>query len=167
MQTTEQEWAYIAGLFDGEGYFGVFKHTSPSFRERTKDGFVREYRISIANNSKELLEYVQKIVGQGIIYVHKRTNPNHATGYRLCFYPNSAREILPHVIPYLFLKKELAEIILEMLETIKKIHRIKKRKERMEKLNLAFDTASQKVTRIIKPNSIVNEANMDFWRNKE
>ncbi len=168
MQTTEEQWAYIAGLFDGEGYLAVFKHTSPSFRERLKEGFVREYRVSLSSNSKELLEYVQTLIdGKGKIYEHKRINPKHATGYRLSFYPNTVREIFPHIIPYMYLKKEMTQIILQMLEVTKKIHDIKRRKILLAKLNSDFEIAFKKVTRIIKPNTVLNSDNQNFWENKK
>ena len=166
-QTTETQWAYVAGIFDGEGYLGIFKHTSPSFRANTKQGFVVEYRINISNNSKDLLLKIKELTGgYGTIYTHKRTNPNHATGYRLSFYPNAGRLILPKIIPYLILKRETAEIMLKMLQVKKTIHQLEHRKIMMWELTKEFDKAFSKVCRTNKPNTVFNNENQQFWSQK-
>lgn len=70
-EVPETTWAYLAGLIDGEGYLDIFLHSNPSYRRQMKKGYARQFSLYIANCSKELLENVQKNIGNiGTITKH-------------------------------------------------------------------------------------------------
>lgn len=136
-QLEETKWAYIAGLLDGEGYMDIFLHSNPYFL-KTKKGYAREFRCNICNTNKELLEKVEEMIGKKCDLVeHKRNppNPKWKNGFTLRFHPTVLRTLLPKVIPYLVLKKEFAQIILEELTIITTV----KNRNRREKLLLNLD----------------------------
>ena len=62
--------AYIAGILDGEGTISL------SRRHRTDN---RQLVVSIASTERQLLEYVQQVVGAGRI-ARKRTVRSRTTG---------------------------------------------------------------------------------------
>jgi hypothetical protein len=154
-EVPETTWAYLAGLIDGEGYLDVFLHSNPSYRRQMKKGYARQFSLYIANNSRELLENVQKNIGNlGTITKH---NYSPATRKRaeekgrrytsdlhtLRFYANNLRIILPKVIPYLILKKQPAEIMLKMLGMVG-IHNAEQRERTLLLMHKQFHEACVK-----------------------
>jgi hypothetical protein len=143
-QLEETKWAYIAGLIDGEGYLDIFLHTNPSRRKIVKKGYGREFRCNICNSNKELLNKVQEMIGEKCELVEHKRKPylqkTQNSGFTLRFHPTVLRILLPKIIPFLILKKELAQIILEELTIIKKV-KGKKRPPKLlrEKLLLKLD----------------------------
>jgi len=100
--------AYIAGLIDGEGYIGIKKSTI------RKDCFNPSYhaRIQIRMVDEEAIKFITKTLG-GNYYKEK---PSVAKGRPLyCFQASdkSAEMILKTILPYLKIKKSLAEIVLK------------------------------------------------------
>jgi len=143
VQLEETKWAYIAGLIDGEGYLDIFLHTNPYFRKNVKKGYAREFRVNICNSNKDLLNKVQEMIGEKCeLCEHKRKpeQTTHHSAFTLRFHPTVLRILLPKIIPFLILKKELAQIILEELTIIKKV-RGRKRPPKLlrEKLLLKLD----------------------------
>jgi hypothetical protein len=133
---TETEWAYLAGLIDGEGYMNILLHTSPSGRKAGR-GYARDFVLTICNTSISLLKEMQEKIGFGWICEHKRKRTDAGVNtFTLRFSHNNLRGILPKIIPYLILKKEPAKIMLESLTLIKET----KQKER-EQILLANDAA--------------------------
>ena len=133
-QNSETIWAYIAGLVDGEGYFKI-RHIKNS---KLKRGYAREFLLTITNTSKPLLLEVQKQIGLGKIYTHNPKNGNANTGYTLRFFAGNCRIILPNIIPYLLLKKKLAEVLLESLNIIRSTHPSKIKEKRLMQLEKKY-----------------------------
>jgi hypothetical protein len=166
MQSEDSKWAYIAGMFDGEGYFSIFKHTAPSFRLKGR-GYSREFRVTLSSKSLLHLQIIQQMLGNlGTIYTHKKVNCAGEDAYSLRFYPSALRIIFPKILPHLILKKESAAIIVKELEVIKKIHQLKAREYELLKLDALFEETYSKIRRI-DPNGkkILNDANQTFWTN--
>jgi hypothetical protein len=63
-----------------------------------------------------VLEAIRAMCGNGRIQAttHPR-NPLHKIGYALRFSSNQIRHILPQLVPYLFVKKRQAELLIEYL----------------------------------------------------
>jgi hypothetical protein len=138
-QSKEIQYAYIAGLLDGEGYLDIYLHSCPTIRRDTKCGYKRYYRCIIANNNLTMLQTVRKMVGdKGSFYTHRRKDPEAAEGYTLRRWPNQIREILPKVMPYMIAKKELAELIIQSLNTITNIHNKKERTKELLRIDELF-----------------------------
>lgn len=125
----ELDWAYFAGLIDGEGYI-EFSHRkaygkkalAPSYLKR---GFVRTFKLSISSGNKWLLDEIVNRIGAGSIYSGKKnyqqlaraTNPNDVfVTYALTYFSKNLEIILEHVIPYLILKQRIAELTLAGLK---------------------------------------------------
>lgn len=103
---SEGEIAWFAGLFDGEGSI-ILAH-------RKRDDS-KAFRIQISNNVVELLEQVHDYTGVGRITKVSRstTNPRHATSYVWSASTGEALEILRQVRPWLIVKAERADAVLE------------------------------------------------------
>lgn len=94
--------AYIAGLLDGEGRVAIKTHQSkrqinPSF------SLVAE----IDNTSKPAIDFVQERLG-GAIWVKDRGN--YRAVYHLSWCADNAQAVLKLLLPYLIIKKDIAEI---------------------------------------------------------
>ena len=101
--------AYIAGLIDGEGYIGIKKGTirkdctNPSYHAR----------IQIRMVDEPAIKFVSDMVG-GNYYKEK---PNAQNGRPLYCYQASdkaAAAILETILPYLKVKKQSAETVLQL-----------------------------------------------------
>jgi hypothetical protein len=140
---TETTWAYFAGLIDGEGHINIYRNSSQT-KIHYKDGWRRDYILNITNNSTELLEIVQKKINLGQVksyyYNSHSTKQYKAFTSFLRFDANSIRVILPKVLPYLVLKREMAEIMLKSLKVGETDHS-SQRKERLKALDVEFRLA--------------------------
>jgi hypothetical protein len=103
---TDTEWAYLAGIIDGEGSIyvaAVDKYQQP--------------RISITNTDRRLLLWVQHITGGGSInfrdYAHRNGHWKPCWNWRAA--ANQMTRILQMVRPYLIIKGEQADLALEFI----------------------------------------------------
>ena len=104
----KEEAAYVAGIFDGEGCIGFY---------RDKEG--REsINCSISNTSVDMLMAVQRMVGGGLFSpcYRKKENPKYKQAYRLYFRYNEVRDMLPQIVDYLIIKRDVAECVLGWLK---------------------------------------------------
>ncbi len=103
--------AYIAGLLDGEGCIGVDKIKSRhSARELDF-----KLRIIITNCNSDVLFWLKQTVGSGCVYQYKKSgNKNWRPVHRWQVVSEQARAFLLEVYPYLRIKKEIAEIVLQL-----------------------------------------------------
>jgi hypothetical protein len=140
----ETEWAYLAGLIDGEGYLNILLHTSPSGRKHGK-GYARDFILTICNTQKELLVTVKEKLGFGYIYEHKRKEGTiGANTFTLRFSHNELRGVLPKILPYLLLKKDAAQIMLDSLNIIKEISLSEERENMLLQKGLDFKNSYSK-----------------------
>lgn len=103
---TEVEKSYIAGIIDGEGSIMLQrihknKHPCPC--------------VSIASTTIELLEWIKKVVGKGLIIKKKNYNlEKHKDCYSYVLRRNDAINLLKDVYPYLVIdtKKKRAYLII-------------------------------------------------------
>lgn len=98
-------WAYIAGLFDGEGCLAI----QP-----------RVCTLSISNRHKQTLEEIQQFTGLGRIKLSGSSNLLKRTPcYEWIVSTGGVRVILPLMLPYLRINKSRAIAMLEYLAGIK------------------------------------------------
>jgi hypothetical protein len=104
-------WAYFAGLLDGEGCFTI----AGSYKQR-KEGqyFHMNLIFTLYNTDIRVMKWLVEHFG-GVYYVHHPSKkPNHKIGYS--WHPKGAKNkelILLGVLPYLIIKREQAKIALE------------------------------------------------------
>jgi hypothetical protein len=144
---TETDWAYFAGLIDGEAYIDIFLRQNPT-DVKTRRGYAREFKLQVAGSSRKLLEQVQENIGSlGKITTHRRDKEEQEKGwneyYTLRFSHNQQRMILPKIMPYLILKKPLANIVLRALNIISTIPQSKEREHMLLNLSIELNQARQ------------------------
>jgi hypothetical protein len=101
LSTTER--GYIAGIIDGEGYFGLLNNHHEYPRPCLK----------IGNTNHNVIIWLKTKVG-GSITGQKRKN-GRSVYYELCLSSNFIRSLLPQIQNILIIKKTEAEIINEAL----------------------------------------------------
>ena len=133
---TNVEKGYIAGIVDGEGWIGLVNRTD----RRNKDNINCQAYLMIGSTDKRLLDYLVKVTGLGHIskkYYAKDNKyaQNRKPSWLLRFSPNSMRDLLPLIIPYLIIKRRQAEIALEYLKMTKQgCHRSNEDRIKISKL---------------------------------
>lgn len=104
---------YLAGLLDGEGYFGIrpdFCHSRAHYKPVIKMG--------LAEKSAYLVVEIKNLLG-GHIWINKRkTEVNASILYQWEVHTFEAvRKVIDYVRPYLILKKQQADLINELIKT--------------------------------------------------
>lgn len=111
-QTEGEKLAYLAGIIDGEGCLGIYKR-------QDKDGRVTQWpvKLVIANNSERLMKWL--LVNFGGWYSERKgerkKNPKWKKGYVHVLSERKLRNLLPKVLPYLVIKQEEAEFVIQAL----------------------------------------------------
>ncbi len=113
--TIQEKYSYISGILDGEGSFYIQK----SIRKNKK----LEYRatIKIGINDKIGLKILQEIFG-GIIHIgtakiNKETGESYSPPWVLSYSStDKVKEIIEKLLPYLQIKKDQGELLLEFIE---------------------------------------------------
>jgi hypothetical protein len=106
-----QNWAYAAGVIDGEGCI----HAAATNTARGRATYV--VRLTVTNTCPELVKWFQEQLG-GTIWTY--TNPNERYRVRYVWHApaKDVKNILLGVLPYLKVKAELAKLGIEMREAI-------------------------------------------------
>lgn len=100
---SKQQWAYIAGLIDGEGTVSLFK-SDPKHNRGS-----HTLQISIVNTYKPVLDWVKLHLG-GYITTRSRKNVKWRTAYQWKLYHRQASGALRRMLPYLIIKKRQARL---------------------------------------------------------
>jgi hypothetical protein len=98
--------AYIAGLLDGEGSIvKVYSNNRKNYSTR----------VTIVNTYKPVIDWLLETTGCGtIIFSERRSrNEKHADAYVWQCYSANAKNILEQIFPYLIIKKDKAQDVLE------------------------------------------------------
>ena len=99
---TETEKSYIAGIIDGEGSIMLIKYHSNEFPSPC---------VSIASTTMELLEWVKKTVGAGVIIHKKNYKPEiHKECYSYILKFDAAINLMKDIYPYLIIKVKRKEL---------------------------------------------------------
>lgn len=106
---TSEEKAYIAGIIDGEG-------TVTLSRAHVEE--LPAPKVSVANNSLELLTWIREKVGSGVIIKRSKREPHHKDHYVLDISNNWALNLLMEVKEYLIIKKSHAELLISRYKAV-------------------------------------------------
>ena len=103
---TTEELNYIAGFFDGEGCAGICK-------QKKKSGYTSNaIYASVANSEVKVLNWLQQHFG-GSVTVSKGPKPNHKDKCAWVIWSSLAGKFLYMIQPYLRMKDERVEVVLE------------------------------------------------------
>ena len=112
IKLTDVELGYLAGMIDGEGCINYYKSKSKS----SKIGYTFVARLFITNTNLECLLYLQRLFGFGAL--RERTKQaRRKKSWNLDFAPRETRVILEAVQPYLIIKKQQAQLMIEFLKS--------------------------------------------------
>jgi intein/homing endonuclease len=120
LNLTDTQWAYFAGIIDGEGYLDLLIHPDNGINGYCR----REMRIVITGTGLEFLQEINSwFENDAKIYLHKRCKQAQDRGWRplysLRFRHNTIRTILPKILPYLILKRNHAVILKSALDLMR------------------------------------------------
>lgn len=105
MGNMERDWAYFAGIIDGEGSFSIVKYV--------ENGRLRyRLRLYVTNANKPLMDWATERFG-GRVYA--RTKPTGTVVYQWHCRDSLAREVIAGVRSHLIVKAEQAEIADEFI----------------------------------------------------
>lgn len=114
--------AYVAGLFDGEGWITVSTwHNAKKQYPQWSPRYIRhQLMVGIANTNKPLIDRIHQQFG-GDLYINNsanKKNPNNRLGYTWRKSSLKASEFLELLLPYLVVKREEAILAIELQKHI-------------------------------------------------
>lgn len=100
--------AYIAGIIDGEGCVRVCRKT-------TKNGGSYQAFVCVTNSNEALLYWLKEVTEIGCVYKYKKSaKKNWKLVHRFQVVSQNACDLLRSILPYLKIKKEVADVVLSM-----------------------------------------------------
>lgn len=112
---TEFEYAWSAGIIDGEGSIRVQKY----FPHGKLKHVYHQLRVVVDNTDPEMILKLKSIFGQNIYFGQKPKNERSKQIYGWCAIGRGAEDVINKVLPYLVTKRKQAEIALEFARTIR------------------------------------------------
>lgn len=116
MKLSDTQWAYLAGIMDGEGSFSIARGgRKPSYGH--PKGYVNwQLKISIGNTNENLHEWLLEYVGGAKYLGHRSKTDKHKFGYNWQLHgKGNMKAFIEGVLPYLVLKKKQAILALESI----------------------------------------------------
>jgi len=110
LRCNERFWIYLAGLLDGEGYFGFNYVGSYPNQHRLTPYFAPRVTISLTN--EKLLRFLKEYIGFGCLRKVKVYNKKHKDCWTLLFPSLMAYKVVKKIYPFLILKRRMAKLIL-------------------------------------------------------
>jgi hypothetical protein len=136
IKMSKTELAYFAGIIDGEGTISVSKNHNSGY-----NGYSVVFRVY--NTNKEVLNWIKNktnMDGVKLSPVSKGSStwnrPNIKPLWKWQTHANGMREILPLVIPYMIIKKRIAELTLEFLSLSKQPSSMINKKDQIKRNNI-------------------------------
>lgn len=125
---SKTDYAYLAGLFDGEGHITLTKSkpaegalrkyvgkTHTTFRPARVASWQFCLNIGITNTDKRLINWLEEKFG-GTHYTDKRHQQNWKSAYRWRLLGRSHQErVLLAILPYMVIKREQASLALDFI----------------------------------------------------
>lgn len=112
---TETEKAYAAGVIDGEGTIGVWRER----RAKNSSGYRYRVAMEVSNTNEKLIDWLQQRFGGFKAIVNaEREGCKRLWKWRST--TSVVLEIVKQLLPYLVLKQEQAELVIEFCELQRK-----------------------------------------------
>lgn len=107
--------AYVAGIFDGEGHLSIEKQSANGI-QRKHDYYT--LRIVIANTNLQLIDWlVTKFNGSKQI---SKKVEGHKQVYKFVLFGDKLFDLLVNMYPYMIIKKPIADVAFEFRKTVGK-----------------------------------------------
>ena len=113
MTLSEIEKAYLAGLFDAEGYVAIRYHGNGKSNRKWC-----QLEVSLANTDREIIEWLQEIF-PGHTFTREYENEKHRTLYGWSITTQKAEAFLRIISKYSKEKKRQIDLVLEFRQTKK------------------------------------------------
>ncbi len=112
---SDTEKAYIAAMIDAEGTISLGRRRGQGKRSINGQVWHITIRVLVTNSHLGMIQYLHDASGVGIVYHQKRShNPRWNLVHRWQVAAKQARELLREVRPYLIVKADLADLIVNM-----------------------------------------------------
>lgn len=111
MKETDKAW--LAAALDFEGTIGLYKE-----KTNTKRGYTFTPEFIVANTKREIIEKVKSLCGSGYITERRYKQRKWNNIYIFTMHSNAIRRIIPQIKPYLIIKRQQVEVVLEALDLI-------------------------------------------------
>jgi len=110
----KEDWAYLAGIIDGEGWIGVRRIKDRSGRSSYPYHYVPE--LSVSNTDERIIKWIRNIFQVGCIDCwHNKKNPHRKPVYKWRISRKVELSfVLENTLPFLIIKKEQALIIMKL-----------------------------------------------------
>jgi hypothetical protein len=110
---------YLAGFFDGESYFGIYRIKKNNKKQwDSKRNILYRAVIEVANTNKEVIDEIHKIFGGYLKIVEPINRDRKRTLYvNRCDNGIQVGKIIKKIYPYLIVKRKHADILLKFLKT--------------------------------------------------
>src|SRR5580693_120924 len=101
----ETEWAYLAGIVDGEGTINITGRRYPCIR------------LKVGNTSYLLLDWLHSLFGGNIHPMRTRSKTKHKQAWIWVVNALQCAQVLEGCLPYLICKEKQAKLVLEYQKT--------------------------------------------------
>lgn len=145
LMISEIDFAYAAGLIDGEGHISATSHKTKSrgrsVSTKGKSYLHRDSRISMGLTVRGPLDWLQEKFG-GVVYARKKkTKKNHKPQWTWVSMGNESKaNLLEGIMPFLKIKKQQAVLLLEYV----RLDNLKKNIPRRDEIIAACRTLNRK-----------------------
>ena len=113
--TNELDYAYAAGLIDGEGCIGVYNQTCPTTRTKTRYNLL----VRVQMSDWEAILWMKNTFG-GCYRSHPQLGYGTRIMYEWTLSSKMAGEFLKQILPYLKNKRRQAELAIQFQDKRKK-----------------------------------------------
>lgn len=116
-QVTSTTLAWLAGIWDGEGTFGIYRYP------RVTGAFTYCGRVTLSNTSIPMIDEIIRIlealdVTVGVYREEKQRKPNHKKAIHLTINRiDSVEKMCKAVLPYLVAKRDRADLLIRFLNS--------------------------------------------------
>lgn len=104
------DYRYVAGLFDGEGWFELNRASGKKWRMKREYAFFS--RAGLQMREAAIIYSLQETFG-GKVYISTPKSKKHSTTYRWCIFGNDCVEFANKIKPFLLAKREQADLMIK------------------------------------------------------
>ena len=116
MKLSDTQWAYLAGIMDGEGSFSIARGGRKPGPGHPNGYTNWQLKISIGNTNDGLHDWLLKNVGGAKYMGHRSKTDRHKNGYNWQLHgKENMKEMILGVLPYLVMKKAQALVALDTI----------------------------------------------------
>jgi len=128
LKSEREKLIYLAAIIDGEGSIGVELSSPCTIKRNGKEVWQRKKnyyicRVAVINTNTGLLDWIKENF-KGSISTHNKGAANRKPCYRWQLFGKDQKAFLEKIIPFLFIKKKQAELVLKLRNTVGKTGRL-------------------------------------------